>query len=245
MNSKNMKTLAAFAVLVCLLSAVPPRMHGQEISAVDREKLKDAEMVADRFVERFRQTLDFGTVWKEFRSEQFGCRLIKSDLVTNVSAEEKAKIGTALLERARIALMNYYYLKSIRELSLASLYNAKEPIASKQLRKAEESSEYTRVNGKTPTNAKEIREFIIAVERIGKLYRTHMPRNVMRSAAWKANYADLTTRGGITHLGVFSGTPDFCVPENAKYYIVDRGVFYFYMVEDKGKMKVIELGVGN
>ena len=50
-------------------------------------------------------------------------------------------------------------------------------------------------------------------------------------------------RGGVTHLGVSTGHPDLCIPDTTKYYLVDRGLFYFYIVEEKGKMKIADLAV--
>jgi len=219
----------------------------QEIAPADREKLRQAEKVADVFVEHFRQTLDFGTVWKEFRSEKSSCRLVKSDLVTSISDEEKLKLGNALLERAYVSFMNSYYLKAAHDLSITRMDSGKteEQITPKEILKTEASSVYTKTNGKSPETAKEIEEFITAHNRLAKLYRKYMPRYVMKSAAWKANYRYLTGRGGITHLGVSSRHPDFCIPNEVKYYIVDRGLFYFYMVEENGRMKVFELGVGD
>ena len=55
----------------------------------------------------------------------------------------------------------------------------------------------------------------------------------------------LAGQGGVTHLGIENGHPDFCIPHDVKYFIVDRGMFYFYMVEAQGQMKVLELAVGN
>jgi len=51
------------------------------------------------------------------------------------------------------------------------------------------------------------------------------------------------SRGGITHLGTGTGHSDLCIPDGQKYFIVDRGLFYFYMIEENGRMKVAELAV--
>ena len=65
----------------------------------------------------------------------------------------------------------------------------------------------------------------------------------MRSAAWNANMKYFLSRGGITHLGTGTGHSDLCIPDGQKYFIVDRGLFYFYMIEENGRMKVAELAV--
>ena len=107
------------AVACCLLSATHAR--GQDISPENRAKLTRAEKTADAFVEEYRRTLNFAPVWKEFRAENFACRLIKSDVVTAVSDEEKQRLGIPLLEKAYVALMNYFYLKGVHDLSFARI----------------------------------------------------------------------------------------------------------------------------
>ena len=42
---------------------------------------------------------------------------------------------------------------------------------------------------------------------------------------------------------VQNGNATFCVPEKTRVYIVDRGLFYFYLVEEGRKMKVAGLGI--
>lgn len=224
-----------------------PNVAGQHISPADREKLIRAQRVADEFVDRFRRTLDFGPLWKEFRAEQFSCRLIKSDLVTNVSDEEKRRIGVALLEEAYIATMNYFYLKGAHDLSVARMDSniSEEQISPKEILKAENSSVYTKTNGKSPTTAREMEEYIRALNGLAKLYRKYLPRNVMRSAEWKANIKYLVNREGFIHLGVATGNADLCIPDNVKYFVVDRGLFFFYMIEESGQMRIVDLILGD
>jgi hypothetical protein len=45
------------------------------------------------------------------------------------------------------------------------------------------------------------------------------------------------------HGGILNGDATFCVPQKTKVYIVDRGLFYFYVVEERRKMKVAGLGI--
>jgi hypothetical protein len=50
-------------------------------------------------------------------------------------------------------------------------------------------------------------------------------------------------RSGTDHGAALNGDETFCVPETTKVYIVDRGLFYFYVVEEGRKMKVAGLGI--
>jgi hypothetical protein len=45
------------------------------------------------------------------------------------------------------------------------------------------------------------------------------------------------------HSGVLNGNPTFCIPEGTNVHIVDRGIFYFYIIEEGNRMKVAGLGI--
>src|SRR5262245_25714968 len=85
-------------------------------TAIAKQKLR-AERVADRFVQRFRQTLDFGTVWKAFRVSDPSCTHRANGMLTQ-SAYEQLKLSGPTVEKLYVAVMNYYYLQAVHELSL-------------------------------------------------------------------------------------------------------------------------------
>jgi len=70
-----------------------------------------------------------------------------------------------------------------------------------------------------------------------------MPAGAMKSPAWRANQNYLIASRGMDHAGALNGDATFCVPQNTRVYIVDRGLFYFYVVEEGRKMKVAGLGI--
>ena len=45
------------------------------------------------------------------------------------------------------------------------------------------------------------------------------------------------------HVGVLNGDETFCIAKTIKIYIVDRGIFYFYVVDEGKKMKVAGFGI--
>jgi hypothetical protein len=65
----------------------------------------------------------------------------------------------------------------------------------------------------------------------------------MKSAAWRANEKHLRSRSGTGSVGVLNGDEMFCIAKGRNVHIVDRGIFYFYMVDERGKMKVAGLGI--
>jgi len=71
---------------------------------------------------------------------------------------------------------------------------------------------------------------------------TSGPAGAMNSPTWRANQQYLIARG-MDQEGALNGNATFCVPQQTKVYIVDRGLFYLYVVEEGRKMKVAGLGI--
>jgi len=142
--------------------------------------------------------------------------------------------------------MNFYYLKSLYELSaerIDSQSASKEPSAPTKIEAFEKKSKFFQNDDRKPQSPEEIGELIDTLDQLAQLYREHLPKQPMRSATWRANQKYLISRTGMDHKGILKGNSTFCVPEQVNVYIVDRGIFYFYIVEEWGKMKVAGLGI--
>ena len=226
----------------------------QELSTVDREGLRRAERTADRFVERFRQTLDFATVWKEFKVSDANCNY-RLNGPWNREHYERLRLSDAVIERLYIAFMNDFYLSMVYRLGVMRIVEdsdydqAVEKLLPEQIRAAEKKLEDIEVGdwgNPRPRNAKEVGAVIEELRSLSRIWRKHLPRDVMRSPIWRANIKYLLSRDdGISNSGVRRGHAGFCIPGDTKYYIVDRGLFYFYFVEEEGRMKVAGFGIGN
>ena len=59
-------------VMVISLTGIPHLTLAQKVSPT-QDRQRRAEQIADRFIERFQQTLSFGIVWKEFRLSDPSC----------------------------------------------------------------------------------------------------------------------------------------------------------------------------
>src|SRR5262245_34186461 len=103
------------AVLFISLTVTPHVAFAQ-----NTDKQRRAEQIADRFVERFQQTLDFGSVWKEFRLSDPSCTHRANG---NLSESDYAKLRLTgdIIEKLYIATMNLYYLKAVYDLSLTRI----------------------------------------------------------------------------------------------------------------------------
>ena len=242
-----MKRLFAFLVIFALSFSAPDLGQTPELSPGDREKLREAENTADRFVERFRQTLDFKTVWNEFHLSDPSCTY-KTNGFFSENDYKRLKFDPALIERLYLSWMNHYFLSNAYYLTLVRMESKNLEIDLE--RKTPEELQAGLERSKTvverkPQNASEVVELIAELNRLDEVYRRHMPRDAMRSAVWRANVKYFISRTGVTHLAVGTGHPDFCIPSTTKYYVVDRGLFYFYLVEEDGVMRVAGFGIGN
>jgi hypothetical protein len=248
-----MRRIAILLISLALSLGTPYVAFAQRISPVDREKLRQAERTAGRFVERFGQTLDFGTVWKEFQVSDASCNY-RLNGPWSTEDYERLKLSDAVVEKLYIAYMNCLYLSFAYRLSLIRIKEgygydlAVAKLLPKEIRAAERKLVDIEVGNEgrpRPQNVKEVEGVIAELNHLARIWRRHIPRNVMRSAVWRANVNYLLNKEGIGHLGVGSGHSNFCIPDDVKYYLVDKGLFYFYLVEEKGRMKVAGFGLGN
>jgi hypothetical protein len=246
------RTLIALALSLCLPCAAGAQKL-RALSTADRANLRRAEALADSFVERFRRTLDFGTVWEEFRREDPRCAYETNGLFTPDSYD--FKLDESLLRRHYVSSMNFYYLKMANDLSTLRIDGNAEVVSEKhytpkRVLTAKRRAKWIRLDDydgnddqRKPQSVAELDEMLSEVDDIARLYRKQMPRDAMRSRAWRANNRYLTHRSGYVHAGVDDGSPCLCVPERTKVYIVDRGIFYFYIIEERGRMRVAGLGI--
>jgi len=232
-------------VLLFIFVAANPHVTFAQKDSSEHAKQRRAEQVADRFVNRFRATLDFGRAWKAFRLSDPSCTHRANGNLSE-SDYERFKLNSRTIEKLYIATMNLYYHKGVYEFSLAridSQSDSDDSLTPNEAKVITKRSRFFQNDDREPQNAKEVGELISTFNQLSAAYRKHMPAGAMKSPAWRANQKDLIASRGMDHGGALNGDATFCVPQQTKVYIVDRGLFYFYVVEEKHKMKVAGLGI--
>jgi hypothetical protein len=225
--------------------AAHPQVIFAQKDSTEHAKQRRAEQVADRFVSRFRATLDFGMAWKAFRLSDPSCTHRANGILTEADYE-RLKLNSRTIEKLYIATMNYYYLMTVYELSLARIDSQSESDDSStpnEVKVILKRSKFFQNDDRQLQNASEVGELISTFDQLSAAYRKHMPAGAMKSQAWRANQKLLIARSGMDHEEALNGDETFCVPETTKVYIVNRGLFYFYLVEEGRKMKVAGLGI--
>ena len=150
------------------------------------------------------------------------------------------------LSMQKLILLNYYYLMSVYDLSLARIDSQSESddsLTPNDVKIIVKRSKFFQNDDREPQNAKEVGELIRTFDQLSALYRKRMPAGAMKSPAWRANQKYLIARSGTDHGAALNGYGTFCVSEKNKVYIVDRGLFYFYVLQEGREMKVAGLGI--
>ena len=228
-------------VLFISLTVTPHVTFTQKNSTENTDTQRRAGQIADRFVERFQQTLDFGIVWKEFRLSDPSCTH-RANGILSKNDYAKLRLNGDIIEKLYIATMNLYYLNAISDLSLTRIDSqSKDNSAPAEIEIIEKRSKFFQ-NDREPQSYKEVSELIGTFNQLARLYRKYMPKEAMKSAAWRAN-EHLQSRSGMGSAGVLNGHETFCIAKGSNVYIVDRGIFYFYVVDEGGKMKIAGLGI--
>jgi len=237
-----MRKFVATALYISL-TATHQVTFAQKNSTENTDKQLRAEQIADRFVDRFQQTLDFGVVWKEFRLSDPSCtHRANGNLSENDYA--KLRLNGDIIEKLYIATMNLYYLKAVYELSLTRIDSQSEDVSTPaEIEVIEKRSKFFQNDDRKPQSYEEVSELIGTFDQLARLYRKYLPKEAMKSATWRANEKNLRSRSEIAYAGVLNGDETFCIAKGSNVYIVDRGIFYFYVVDESGKMKVAGLGI--
>ena len=240
-----MRKFVATALLVSFTVTPFVALAQNTYSEVARNQQR-AGQVADRFVEQFRHTFDFGIAWKSFRVSDPSCTH-RANGNLDQGDYERLRLSSDMIEKLYVATMNLYYLQAVYELSLVRIDSqpaSEQPPLPRKIEAVYKKSKFFQNDDHKPQSPGEISELIQTFDELAELYRQYLPKQAMRSATWKANQKYLISRSsGMDHTGILNGDPTFCVPKQTKVYIVDRGLFYFYIVEEGGKMKIAGLGI--
>jgi hypothetical protein len=232
-------------LLLLIFGATHPHVTFAQKDSADHAEERRAGKIADRFINRFRATLDFGMAWKAFRLSYPSCTH-RANGILNQSDYERLKLNSQTIEKLYIATMNLYYLMAVHDLSLArigSQSDSDDSLTPNEVKVIRKRSKFFQNDDRKLQNAREVGELIRTLDQLSALYRKDMPAGAMKSPAWRANQKYLIAQSDMDHGGVLNGSATFCVPEKTRVYIVDRGIFYFYVVEEGRKMKLAGLGI--
>ncbi len=219
----------------------------EKATAMSPQEARRIEEAADRFVRRFRETLDFGAVFDEMFVADAVQRLRKAGFFRsmNISPQLVERLDDATLERTYKAFMSYYYLKAAYDLGVGKGESTPPEVAA--VIKASKFSNLLSDEGSGDaiiTTREEVEQFVADLNNIAALYKKHLPQSVFDSTTYKASLTAIN-KDKHSQVKVRNGYEDFGVEEGTKVYAVEQDIFIFFFIEENGKLKVLTLGMGN
>jgi hypothetical protein len=109
-----------FVVLLFIFFGANPHITFAQKNSTEHTKQRRAGRVADRFVNRFQPTLDFGVAWKAFRLSDPSCTHRANGILSDLDYE-RLKLSNRTIEKLYIATMNLYYLMAVYDFSIAHI----------------------------------------------------------------------------------------------------------------------------
>jgi hypothetical protein len=219
----------------------------EKSSAISTQEARRIEEAANRFIKRFRETLDFGKVFDEMFVSDAVQRLRKVGFFRGINIGEQVvqNLDDAALKQTYTAFMSYYYMKAVYDLGVGRDEDVPPEVAAALRASKFHNLISNEGSGDSPTitTRQELEEYIADLNNIASLYRGHVSPNVFDSPAYKMGLKainrsrdTLQTRDGDESLGVKKGT---------KVYAVDKDIFTLFFIEESGQIKVLALGMGN
>jgi hypothetical protein len=250
--------------LVLAAGSILPAQAGIRRADVASENLKRAEQLADRFVERFKETLDFEVVYREFFITDSEKRLLNPTSIildSEQHGEIKKEISPTEIEQAYKGFMNLYYLMSLylsnvltEEEESESEIKSEELFPPELLKAMKEPAscffftDYVKDASckETPEpykTAEDVRRFVREASHVAMLLRKYMPPEPFSSPKYKAHLAQMEWDGRTTDIN--QGDEHFGIGEETTVYQIYRGLFVLNIVEENSEMKVAGIPIGN
>lgn len=243
--------------LLFLLAIVVLPSYGQKGNSgrpTENQKLRSAELLADKFVRRFLETLDFSVPYNEFFTQDRNLRSKNARVLRGGLRMKVETVPDQSLDRFYTEFMNYYFLSNIWDLTKKQSKGRRQDSMPSEIATAIKGSNYFRMtmsdgasccdNGEDELRTRaEVFQFTKDATRINALFRKYMPPNSTSSQIYKQNIKKLTVN--LEKSSVTMGHPSMGVSDDRPVYRVERGLFFFYIFEESGGFKVFGLGIGN
>jgi len=251
--------ISVFSVVIILFTAI--LVCGQDkLSPEDQLKLSESDKLAARFVERFRQTRDFGTVWKEFKVRDEQCAVRLNPVLGSYSSNglKEKSFQQRLLEKgldneilgrlyisvwdSSLLFQGYYY-------SLARSRNGSEPsedlprpknhTGRKLLMLIAKLAKEQESDTTEPMTRKDFERIIANAIEIRQKFRKYRSVAFLRSENWKSAvlwFSDVHNVGGkVIDRERFA---DRCSAGKGPLYVSQIGFFVFIFSEENGRMRL-------
>jgi len=213
--------------------------------------------MADRFVRRFGETLDFRVVYREMFVRDAKLRHRDIELLTDglLAKPFRGRLDHRTSAETYLAFMSTFYVGWLFELNVRDVYH-KEPaeyLPRDVLREAKKTPFGRCILHLDPNcetmdeegfkTRRELNEFLRLSRRVSNLLRRHMPKRPFESHSYKTNVREIVWNNQTPE--VFDGDGAFEIANGTPVYQIARGMFLFRIVNEKGKLRVLSLIFAN
>ncbi|HEU0176246.1 MAG TPA: hypothetical protein VFV58_18430 [Blastocatellia bacterium] len=229
------KFLPAMSCVMLLASST--YLAEAQISA-QQEKQRQAEEIGDRLIHRFHETLDFAPIFKEFFVTDPGMRRREVDLIfgQKLNPQFRDKIDQTAVERVYVSTWTFWHLMSAYMFTQGKGFQPP----------PEMGEAYEALTGtKNPyeiTSGKELDEqFNEKYDRLNNILRKNLTPEAFRSESYRRNVANLNEPQETADISQMR--QDFHMGEDVKVYVVKREFFNYFLIEEKGALRVFTLSL--
>lgn len=233
--------LRATVCLLCFISLNPAQAIAQQRTVSEKQR---AEEAADRFIRRWRQTLDLNLLFDEmfvarpenrkvFMSNFRGLAVYISNNLTLHEITED--VDEKLRRAAMMAMWNYMHLREEYALAFGKL-----------ALEIHETGEDEAEEGPDVLTGAHVTKFIADLEKPSAEYKKPLTAEIFESPLYRLNlkrYQESPERSSEVFKVTMNDFSHRGGGRGVKVYRLRRGVFDFYFVEEEGKLKVLSLGL--
>lgn len=228
----------------------------QDENESNRNDLKRVNESADRFIEKFHETLDFGIAFDEVGVSDPGPMLRKTKFFENfqINGSLVNSLSDSELKRLYKVIMSAYYVGDVYNRSVEQQDGCQADDGVKLPPDVEallNQSRFAYLQNDASTSqrplintARDLEEYVALSINLTGLLRNHLPKDVFNTSLYKRNVANLNKQRG-AKITVRDGDRDFGIPKGSNVYETTRDLFTMFLVEENGEMKVLTFGIGN
>jgi hypothetical protein len=221
--------------LSCVILLASSMLKTEAQTSSQQDKQRQAEEIGDRLIQRFYETLDFAPIFKEFFITDPGMRRLEVELVFGQRLQFRDKIDQTAVERVYVSGWTFWHLMS------ANMFTQ-----GKDLRLPPELEEaYEALTGtdfRKFTSGKELDEqFNKKYDRLNNILRKNFTPEDFRSESYRTNVASIKEPEESADIPQMKR--DFYLGEDVKVYVVKRELFNYFLIEEKGALKVFTISL--
>lgn len=208
------------------------------------------EEAADRFIERWHQTLDMNVLFDELyvsnpKQRQQNARMfygVYKFWAGSSGPEVDQDVDDTLMRDGFFTFWNLWY--QINEYVLAYQEPDDQELAEPpEFKRQPLKSRLPKLDVKRMSR-RQVGQFIDKTRAVLPVYRKYLAAEVFKTERYLENLKrhEESESEDQKRFKIEPGFPDFGVPNNVEVYYLRKGIFEFYFIEENGKLKVLTLG---